>query len=170
MKKTIFIILILLFSAVSRPACAFMAGESAQIKINEEPKEDTRNLILRSFLEKNKSPLASYADKIIEESDRNDLDWRLIPAITGVESNFGKRIPYNSYNAYGWANGNFKFRSWEDSIKIVSFTLKNKYIEKGARRISHIAKIYAPPNQNWGNKVKNIINKIDPSGLAFAID
>lgn len=52
MKKTIFIILILLFSAALRPAYAFMAEESNQIKLNEEPREDARELILRSFLEK----------------------------------------------------------------------------------------------------------------------
>lgn len=170
MKRITLTISTLLFLAVSKPACAYVAEESAQIKINEEPKEDTRKLVLKTFLEKNKSPLASYTDKLIEESDKNNLDWRLIPAITGVESNFGRRIPYNSHNAYGWANGTFKFKSWEESIEIVSSTLKNRYIEKGARKISHIAKIYAPPSPSWANKVKNLINKIDPSGLSFALD
>lgn len=93
-----------------------------------------------------------------------------MPAIAGVESNFGKRIPTNSYNAYGWANGNYYFKSWENSIETVSKTLKTKYIDRGAIKIHQIAKIYAPPSSSWANKVKYFTNQIGPTGIAFDIN
>jgi hypothetical protein len=170
MKKIIYIVFVLLFLIAAKPASAFVAEKSAEIKSKNKNKTDTRNLVLKSFLDKKKSPLSEYSDILIEKADENGLDYRLIPAISGVESNFGKRIPYNSYNAYGWANGDFYFDSWEDSIEIVSDTLKKKYIDKGARKINQIAKIYAPPSTTWAKNVKYFVNQIDPTGLSFDID
>jgi hypothetical protein len=169
MRKIIYLVLFLFITA-PRPVQAYVAENSAQIKKGEDAKTDTRKLILKSFLDKKQSPLTNYTEKIIQESDKNNLDWRLIPAITGVESSFGKRIPYNSYNAYGWANGNYSFNSWDNSIEIVSDTLNNKYVKRGARKITSIAKRYAPPSPTWASKVIYFVNQIDPSGLAFDID
>lgn len=170
MKRIIYLILTLIILTVTKPVRAYVAENSAEIKKIEDKKEDTRDLILKTFLKKNNSPLTDYTTKLIYESDRNNLDWRLIPAITGIESSFGKRIPYNSYNAYGWANGNYKFDSWESSIETVADVLLNKYIKRGAREIKSIAKIYAPPSLTWGTKVNYFVNKIDPSGLTFTLD
>jgi len=169
MRKIIYLVLFLFITA-PRPVQAYVTENSAQMKKGEDTKTDTRKLILKSFLDKKQSPLTNYTEKIIQESDKNNLDWRLIPAITGVESSFGKRIPYNSYNAYGWANGNYSFNSWDNSIEIVSDTLNNKYVKRGARKITSIAKRYAPPSPTWASKVIYFVNQIDPSGLAFAID
>jgi hypothetical protein len=102
-------------------------------------------------------------------ADVNGLDYRLVPSISGVESTFGKHIPFNSYNAYGWANGNYSFTSWEDSISHVSETLKKSYIDKGAPSIAKIARRYAPPSTTWGNKVSYFIGKIDSLPLNFDI-
>ena len=78
-------------------------------------------------------------------------------------------MPKNSYNAYGWANGNYKFKSWENSIDIVSNTLRDKYLNKGALSIRQIARIYAPPSKTWANNVKFFINKIDPLPLEYTL-
>ena len=124
---------------------------------------------LRKFLEKYNSPLAMYAEEFVLYADLNDLDYRLVPAITGVESTFGKHIPFDSYNAYGWANGDYTFESWEDSIAHVSQTLKKSYIDKGAPTIAKIARRYAPPSTTWGNGVKFFVGKIDRLPLNFDI-
>jgi hypothetical protein len=124
---------------------------------------------LRNFLKKYDSPLASFAEDFVTYADINGLDYRLVPAISGVESTFGKHIPSNSYNAYGWANGEYSFTSWQDSIAHVSETLKNSYIDKGAPTIAKIAKRYAPPSTTWGNGVKFFIGKIDTLPLNFDI-
>ena len=66
----------------------------------EEVDFDYRDYTLRKFLEKNSSPLTPYSPDFIKLADYYGLDWRLVPAISGVESTFGKHIPGNSYNAY----------------------------------------------------------------------
>ncbi len=159
MRKVLIIIIFII--AVFKTAGVVVA--------EEEEKITQKKLILISYLRNKKSPLEEYAENLILSAEENGLDWRLIPAITGVESSFGKRIPYNSYNAYGWANGEYKFSSWEKSIEIVSQTLNKKYIQRGAVSISKIARIYAPPSVTWAGKVKFFINQIDPIGLPYEL-
>jgi hypothetical protein len=124
---------------------------------------------LRKYLEQFNSPLAPYAQDFVNYADINGLDYRLVPAISGVESTFGKFIPNGSYNAYGWVNGNYSFKSWPDSIGTVSATLKNQYIDKGAVTIPEIARRYAPPSTTWGGNVKYFVSKIDTLPLNFDI-
>lgn len=148
-----------------------VADGSAELRANSLAQvNDPRVFQLRSFLEKYNSPLACYAGKFIAEADKNDLDWRLVAAITGVESTFGKQIPYNSYNAYGWVNGDYSFPSWETSIEVVSKTLKQNYLDKGAVSIDQIARRYAPPSSTWAWKVKYFMKKIDTIGLSFSLE
>lgn len=144
-------------------ASASLKGDSTEATF------DMRVTELKQYLESHNSPLAEYAEDFIKYSDQYGLDWRLVPAITGVESTFGKRIPYNSYNAYGWANGKYSFSSWEESIGHVSKTLAEKYIARGANTSSEIGRIYAPPSSTWSSKVEFFKNKIEPLPVEFAL-
>lgn len=147
------------------------AGSSAMPKFRmvKESAFDYRVYTLRKFLSKFGSPLTPYSPDFIKQADYYGIDWRMVPAISGVESTFGKQIPYNSYNAYGWVNGNYSFKSWPDSIQVVSKTIKYNYIDKGAVSIGSIAKIYAPPSVTWGSKVKYFVSKINILPLSFDI-
>ena len=173
MKRLIFYILIILGTLAintTKASAQAVSDSSASFKIGTEDQGfDYRAENLRKFLEEYNSPLADYADEFVSYADLNSLDYRLLPSITGVESTFGKHIPTGSYNAYGWANGDYSFDSWEDSIAHVSETLKNSYIEKGAPSIAKIAKRYAPPSTTWANGVKFFISKIDSLPLNFDI-
>jgi len=147
------------------------AGVSAMPKFKElnEPAFDYRVYTLRKFLSQFNSPLMPYSSEFIKEADYYGIDYRLVPAISGVESTFGKQIPFGSYNAYGWVNGNYSFKSWSDSIQIVSKTLKYNYIDKGVVSIASIARVYAPPSTTWGSKVQYFVSKIDTLPLSFDI-
>lgn len=174
MKKLITIIAIIMAifaSATPASADVDIAGSSAQIRTkNTTDNADYRVVALSSFLEKHNSPLAPYAVYFVEAADKYELDWRLVPAIAGVESTFGKRIPHNSYNAYGWANGAYSFSSWNESIDVVSKTLRENYIERGAVSVYQISKIYAPPSTTWAYNVKYFMRKIDPLPLTFTLE
>lgn len=128
----------------------------------EKPDKRIRQLTL--FLRFYNSPLEDYAADFVTLADKYEVDWKLVPAITGVESTFGKFIPPGSYNAYGWANGNFYFESWPDSIEIVNKTLKEKYIDRGADTVGKIGPIYAPPSKTWAAKVLYFMDKIKNFG------
>lgn len=172
MKRLIIYILIttilILLSTISVRAES-ISGSSATLKGSEENEYDFRVENLRKFLEKYNSPLSNYAEDFVTYADTNGLDYRLVPSITGVESTFGKHIPYESFNAYGWANGEYTFSSWEDSISHVSGVLKTSYIDKGAPTIAKIARRYAPPSTTWGKNVNFFIEKIDTIPLNFDI-
>jgi hypothetical protein len=140
-----------------------------KFKTVEKTDFDYRVFTLRKFFTKFGSPLTPYSAEFIAQADYYGIDYRMVPAITGVESTFGKKIPASSYNAYGWANGNYSFKSWPDSIHVVTKTIKGKYIDKGATSINKMAKIYAPPSTTWAPKVKYFIGKIDTLPLSFDI-
>lgn len=164
------IIVVIAFFVFGASYCSAQAeGSSAVWKDSESLNEgyDYRVATLESFLKKYDSPLTSYAPELVYYADQNGLDYRLVPAITGVESTFGKRIPQDSYNAYGWANGNYNFDSWESSIATVSSTLKANYLDKGAVTVNQIARIYAPPSTTWAVKVQFFMNKIDAIPVGY---
>jgi hypothetical protein len=163
----IFAFVLLFWLASPASADSLVAGSSAELREQAPSQNDIRVEILKRFLESYNSPLAEFAQEFVSASDKYGLDWRLVPAITGVESTFGKRIPGGSFNAYGWANGDYRFKSWEDSIEIVCQTLRNKYIDKGAPSINKIARRYAPPSSTWAWKVKYFMYKIEAFPVAF---
>ena len=173
MRKTIVFLLIITFLSISGTtelsADVDVVTSSAILNYSHpiNYQLDPRVIRLGKYLDSHKSPLASHADSFVEYADKYNLDWRLVPAISGVESTFGKRIPFNSYNAYGWANGDYRFTSWEDSIGHVSKSLREKYYDKGIRNINQMARRYAPPSSTWGWKVKFFMEKIDPVPVEF---
>ena len=122
---------------------------------------DSREKKLEIFLKGKKSPLVDYAGLIVRTADQYGIDWRLLTAIAGIESSFGIHIPKGSYNAYGWANGAYRFRSWEHSIDHVSKILAQKYYQKGLDTPRKIAPVYAPPSKHWAGAVNKFIQQIE---------
>lgn len=152
------VLFLTLFLSVSFPASALEAGASA---VTQNPKQDERIAKLHGFLEFYNSPLSDYASVFIKAADKYNIDWKLVPAISGVESTFGKAIPYNSYNAYGWAGGEYYFNSWEDSLEIVSRSLRANYYNRGLDSVEKISPVYCPPNKSWGAKVQYFMDKLE---------
>lgn len=124
---------------------------------------DNRTKALRDFLEKYSSPLAPYSSAFIKVADNYRLDWRLVASISGVESTFGKHIPYNSYNGWGWGiygDNIIYFSSWEEGIETVSKGLRENYLNKwGATNVYEIGRIYAA-SPRWPSNVTYFMEKI----------
>lgn len=157
----------MLFLYPAQKVAANTAGASANlISDKQEVVKDKRTAILRSYLEKYNSPLVPYAHNFIEEADRNNIDWKLVPAITGVESYFGQMIPPYSYN--GWGFGVYgpnvrRFSSWIEGITVVSKALRTDYMNNwGATNVYEIGSFYAA-DPAWGNKVSHFIAQIEES-------
>lgn len=124
---------------------------------------DGRITILRKFLEEYNSPLAPFAEKFVKDADTYNLDWRLVAAISGVESTFGNFTPGNSHNAWGWGiygENVTSFSSWEEGIQTISKDLREEYINKwNARNVNEIGRIYAA-SPTWAYHVKWYMEKI----------
>lgn len=132
---------------------------------------DARTIKLAKFFHNYNSPLEPYAQDFIDQADKNSLDYRLLPAISGVESTFGRNYNSGSFNVYGWGGGNVYFSSWEDGIASVSKGIKENYVDKGAKDINAISWIYCPPgNLNWAVKVKNFMTLIDNTDTSITPD
>lgn len=158
------IALVLFCSAKPNLVLANEAQQSAQIAGSRES-EDWRIEHLSKFLADYNSPLTEEAGHFVREADRLNLDWRLVAAIAGVESTFGKHIPTNSFNAWGWGvftgqQDGIHFRDWADGITTVSEGLRKNYLDKGRTTVEEIGRIYAA-SPVWSNKVRFFLGKID---------
>ncbi|MFC1790284.1 hypothetical protein ACFLZP_02260 [Patescibacteria group bacterium] len=166
-KKFLFISLFSLFFIYPHPTWgkqSLQAGSSALPKKRvAQNKEDHRIQTLTKYLEEQNSPLSQYAPLFIQMADKyhltqKDLDY-LVPAITGLESSYGKRYLQGSYNAYGWGGGYWLFSSWPESIEYVTRRLKERYLDRGADTIAKIGPIYAE-SPTWAQRVAMIEKKI----------
>lgn len=108
---------------------------------------DGKATIIQQFLALQRSPLSPHAQKIVDEAEKYDLDWRLTTAICMVESNCGKSIPEGSHNAWGWAiHSSYTkyFENWEQAIETVTRGLKTDYIDRGLLTPDQIMTRYCP--------------------------
>jgi len=126
---------------------------------------DAREEVLKQYLVYYNSPLVPYAKKIVEEADKNELDFRLIVAIARQESNLCKIIPPETYNCWGWgihSKGTLGFSSYEEGIETVSKGLKENYIDKGHRTVEDIMGKYTPlSNGSWAEGVNQFISEME---------
>jgi len=121
---------------------------------------DLRAVALKRVFEKHNSPLAPHAAFYVKTADKYGVDWRLLPAIAGLESSFGKRQMPGSHNSYGWGGGHIYFDSYEDGIETIIASLKKRYYDRGADTVYKIAPIYAE-SPTWAPRVTNFMNQID---------
>ncbi len=166
----IFIIAAVLVIPQKTYAKAQASDSSATITPTLENKSgsDFRVKILKEYLIKHDSPLADNAGDFIYYADKYNLDWRLVAAISGVESTFGIAIPPSSYNGWGWGvygDNVIRFNSWQDGIKTVSQGLRERYIDKwGGKDIYQIGSMYAS-SPVWASHVEYYINDIQTFAL-----
>ena len=109
------------------PATMSMAEQSTSSK--ECRADDPRLESLRQFFRSVHSPLERLASVFISEADEFELDWRLLPGLSFVESSGGKAPRGN--NIFGWNNGNSNFRSISEGIHIVASRLANSPMYRG---------------------------------------
>lgn len=132
---------------------------------------DERILKLSHFLNERNSILAPFAENFVVEADKNGLDYRLIPAIAGVESTFGRNHILGTYNVYGWGGGKIYFNSYEDGIAKLATGLKKGYLDKGAKTPLAISYIYCPPNHfSWYQKVDYFMTEIEKTDIKDALN
>lgn len=161
------VIFVALASPTGRVAAApEMAAETGQLQVHLVETPDNRVTKLQNFLESYDSPLKDEAKTFVEAADRYNIDWKLVAAIAGTESTFGKQIPTGSYNAWGWgiptgAQSGIGFQDWKQGIETVSEGLAKNYYGKGAKSLYDVGWIYAANGISWGNHTRYFVDKID---------
>jgi hypothetical protein len=140
-----------ILSKQSKPKLAFEASVKA--------KEDDRGKILKNFLEAKGSPMAKDAEELVKIADKYEIDWKLLPAIAGVESHYGQLVPAGSYNPYGWNNGSAYFEGWADASEHVASGIRTRYAQTGEVTPYGIGPSYAA-NPLWAAHVNNYMHQI----------
>lgn len=129
--------------------------------------EDNRVVALKNVFKRYNSPLAPYAKDYVSMADKYDVDWKLLPAISGLESSFGRFLMPNSHNGYGWGGGHIYFKDWPEGIEVINKTLRKNYMEKwNAQTVWEIGPIYAE-SPTWAVRVDKFMNEINSEYIAL---
>jgi hypothetical protein len=136
------------------------AGITYSIEYNKVDKQE----VLEEFFDKYNSPLKPFAKDFIKVAEKYDMDYRLLPSISCIESSCGKKLIPGSYNPFGWGiygNKVTTFDSYSEAIEVVGKGLNDNYIKKGYDTVDKIAPIYTPPAyKHWSSSVNYFSNQI----------
>lgn len=155
--------------ARSVPSVAAAEFRSADVNIGSLPVPERERIYIgkdgervtveriRSFLARQRSPMTGYADVIVSSGMKYGVDPRVIVAIAGVESTYGR---YSSgYNAWGW--GKARWSSWSVAIERYTRALGSEYRSLRHGRFAAASRTYCPPcGKRWGIKALGIFNSI----------
>lgn len=114
---------------------------------------------IKAFLTRQRSPMASYATTIVAAGIRYGVDPRVIVAISGVESTYGRFA--NGHNAWGWNSGKARWSSWSIAIERYTKALGSAYRSLRHGRFAAASRTYCPPCGNrWGRQAAAIFKRI----------
>lgn len=127
------------------------------------------------FVSKN-MPLLGMGMKMIEEAEKNNLDWRLLPAIAVRESTGGKfDCKKVENNPFGWGSCKIGFSSVEEAIETVAKNLggnnPNTAKHYADKTTDQILKAYNPPSivPNYVKQVKSIMDAIGVENIILSV-
>jgi hypothetical protein len=138
------------------------ANEAAILKIKAEA--------IDTYFKERNMPLEGMGEKMAAEAEKNDLDWRLIAAISVRESTGGKfDCVKATFNPFGWGSCKISFKSNEAAIETVARNLggnnpKTAHHYDG-KTTKQILQTYNPPSivPRYAEQVISIMNDIGPA-------
>ena len=120
---------------------------------------DPRLETLRTFFRNAACPAVEYAAAFLEAADYNELDWRLLPSLSYVETTGGKSARNN--NLFGWDSGRARFPSPIAGIHAVGYRLSHSDLYKD-KELDELLATYNP-NVEYRRMVKSVMRRIAPS-------
>ncbi len=108
---------------VSKSLSIALDGAGSETQEDLTLLHEERAAKIDAYFAKRNMPLEGYGAKMVEEAFKNDLDWRLLPAIAIRESTGGKFACQNNPNPFGWGSCKIKFKSFDESIEVVAKNL-----------------------------------------------
>lgn len=125
-----------------------------------------------AYFKLRKMPLLGMGMKMAIEADKNDIDWRLLPAIAVRESTGGKNdCDKVTHNFFGWGSCNIGFKSDEEAIETVAMNLggnnPNTAHHYDNKTVKQILRAYNPPSiiPRYAQQVMSIMNAIGSENL-----
>lgn len=119
---------------------------------------DPRLDALEKFFGDRECPVREMAADFLIAADRNELDWRLLPSISFVESGGGKDFKNN--NVFGWDSCRQAFPSIRAGIHHVADRIGTSRLYKH-KSTNEILRIYNPRTE-YAPLVRNVMRSIGP--------
>lgn len=120
---------------------------------------DSRCQALRNFFLRYESPLEKLAFVFVRVADEHRLDWRLLPAISMVETSGGKHGTPS--NVFGWNSGRTRFPSIEAGIRFVAGRFAGSPIYAGRTAMGILQK-YNPARKVYPSRVTKYMLEMAP--------
>lgn len=143
-----------------------------QALIQEAKDIETKAEAIDNYFKSHDMPLYGMGKKMVQEAKKNDLDWRLLPAIAIRESTGGKFACIKAtYNSFGWGSCKIGFESNEEAVETVAKNLggnnPNTAKHYADKTTDQILRAYNPPSiiPNYVKQVKAIMNEIGDEDL-----
>lgn len=126
------------------------------------PSADPRIAALTAFFTKYKCPELSFdlIPDYLNAADKNNLNYRILPAISVQESSCGRHYPVLTNNLWGWDSARTSFPSLREGLNFVAERLANGYYYKG-KTLDQILHAYNP-NALYAPKIKALTKEIAP--------
>ena len=150
---------------------------SSLFALNQEGEEEQQKELILSkkaeiidnYYKARNMPLYGYGRKMVEEAEKNDLDWRLIPAISVIETTGGRHLcknPKAGNNPFGWGSCKIGFKSFDEAIEKIALNLggnnpKTAHHYDG-KTILEIINKYNPPSivPDYSKKIFKVMNTL----------
>jgi hypothetical protein len=142
---------------VSLPAPGSLHAERTPAP--DRRRSDSRLERLKAFFGKFDCPAKAYSGDFITAAERYDLDWRLLPSISYLESTGGKAAKNN--NLFGWNSGRTSFVSAAASIHEVGRRLGRSRLYR-SKNLDQLLATYNPAG-DYAQKVKSVMQRIAPA-------
>ncbi len=124
---------------------------------------DRRLLRIKTFFRKRVCPAHEYAAEFLLASDKQKLDWRLLPSIALVESSGGKAFSNN--NIFGWDSCRHRFSSVIAGIHFVADHLANAPQYRGKSIDDKLKTYNAQPRYRVA--VKKVMDQIEMEPITY---
>jgi hypothetical protein len=123
-----------------------------------EPNDPRLQAIQQYFADRD-CPLRDSAAEFLVAADQNELDWRLLPGISMIESSGGK--DYRNNNVFGWDSCRESFTSIEAGIHFVASKLSKSRLYKG-KNVDQKLVTYNP-QPDYAPRVKAVMRALGPA-------
>jgi hypothetical protein len=151
MRKTLLVV-----GLIATPVT--VSFQQPSITAHTEPNDPRLRLIWQYFADRD-CPLRDAAADFIIAADQNELDWRLLPSISMIESSGGK--DYRNNNVFGWDSCRESFPTVQAGIHFVASKLAKSKRYKGKNLEEKL--LTYNPQPDYPLRVKAVMRALGPA-------
>jgi hypothetical protein len=129
-----------------------------------------------AYYRKYNMPLEGTGMIMAKAAQENGLDWRLLPAISVIESTGGIHACKNATHSFmGWGSCKINFNSDKEAIEIIAQNLGGNDPDTdhhyAGKSVKEILQKYNPPSivPNYANKVMKVMKKFGPDPVEVSV-